>query len=112
MEKACFGFEAGFFLFWDYFFRRVRRIGVRVRIVKRVVGSGIAVARVKLFLTAKRSLRSTVPSWFASPLKLLVPKYCWTFSRSSWFIWPSSFVSPRSGACVAISSMSLPSPPW
>ena len=69
-----------------YLFFRERRKGARVRIVKRVVGSGIVDAMEKLLRTAKRSFRSTVPSWFASPRWLFVPRYCWTFSRSSWLI--------------------------
>ena len=80
--------------------------------MKSVVGSGIVVEMEKLLRTVKRSFRSTVPSWFASPRWLFVPRYCWTFSRSSWFIWPSLFVSPRSGDSVTNSAMSLPSPPW
>ena len=75
----------------DYFFRRSVR-GASARRVRSVEGSGIAVddVCVKLFLIANRSCRFTMPSWFASPLMLLVPKYCFVSSRSERFIRPSS----------------------
>ncbi len=61
----------------------MRRSGVIVRRVRRVVGSGIGVGDVKLFRMAKRSARFVWPSWFASPLNELVPKFWMTLSRSA-----------------------------